>query len=161
MPKPFHLNEASDYAQHLTWRTRNREPFLEDEVIAERCLIAFEKERPRLHAPIYAYVLMPDHVHIVVGAGPLPPGAIVQWLKLASTFWLKKDGLIESTLWARGYWDRAVKDTYQLAAVIRYLHNNPVKAGLVDNIGDYQFSSFKYYEGSGTSLLLVTSELLY
>jgi hypothetical protein len=45
------------------------------------------------------------------------------------------------TVWMREYFDRYIRDDHHLAAVIAYIHSNPVKAGLVSNEQDWLHSS--------------------
>lgn len=45
------------------------------------------------------------------------------------------------TVWMRDYFDRYIRDDHHLAAVIAYIHGNPLKAGLVSNEQDWRHSS--------------------
>lgn len=47
-------------------------------------------------------------------------------------------------VWHREYWDRVIRDDKHLRVVIEYIHNNPVKAGLVDRIELWPWSSASY-----------------
>lgn len=156
MGRPARFEGAEDWAQHLVWATRNRTPLLGCERVADRCLAAFELERRHTGCEVFGYVLMPDHIHMVIGPACFPPGSIVQWMKLRSAHWLRLDGLVTPSPWARGYWDRAIRDNHDLARTLLYLHANPVKANLVDCLEEYRFSSFGDYYGMWRSILTIT-----
>lgn len=145
MARPSHPDGLNNYAQHLTWTTRGRDPHFQDPNVAEMCLIAMEKERSKWALDVYGYCLMPDHMHLVVGPGDDSPGKIVQVMKMASNWWLQAFGLVDRSPWARGYWDRAICSNAELLAALRYLHNNPVKAGLASSLEEYPFTSYAYY----------------
>jgi len=148
MARPRHADSSENFAQHLTWTTLQRVPTFKDPKVAEMCLIAMDKERERLGVEVFGFVLMPDHMHLVVGPSTDAPGKIVQGMKMCSNWWLQAFGLVEKSPWARGYWDRAIRSTEELRTALRYVHGNPVKAGLADSLGDYSFSSYgHYYEG--------------
>ncbi|MBW3590210.1 MAG: transposase [Actinobacteria bacterium] len=156
MARPLHVEEANTYVQHLNWTTRGREPFFSCEERALACLNALEKERRRIRLDVYGFVLMPDHFHIVIPPFRWPVGSVVQWLKLASAYWLRAEGLIPNSPWARGYWDRAIWDENQLRNALTYIHANPVKAELAESIDDYRFSSHGFYEDGRDTILKVT-----
>jgi putative DNA methylase len=46
--------------------------------------------------------------------------------------------------WQREYFDRLIRNEKHFADAITYIHNNPVKAGLCNNPGDWQFSSARF-----------------
>jgi REP element-mobilizing transposase RayT len=82
---------------------------------------------------------MPDHLHLL--AGGLTSGAdLSQFTKLAkqlSAYHLKhRYGL---DLWAKGYYDRIVREDEYLARYVEYIRENPVRAGLVSDATDYPF----------------------
>jgi putative transposase len=156
MARPARLENANHFAQHLTWTTRDRKPLLVESPVNECCLVAFEKERVRLHIEVFGYVLMPDHVHFVVGPSVFPPGTIVQWMKLSSAYSLRHNGLLRQSPWARSYWDRGIENAIELRRAIQYLHDNPLKAGLAEAIDAYRFSSYVDYYGLGNSILRIT-----
>jgi len=80
---------------------------------------------------------MPDHVHLLV----TPQG-----ITLERTMQLIKGGFsrkIESKfpVWQRGFTDHRVRDREDFLARRRYIHENPVEAGLVHFAQDYPYSS--------------------
>ena len=50
-------------------------------------------------------------------------------------------------LWHREYWDRFIRDERHLSAAIDYIHQNPVKVGLVAAPDDYPWSSARFIAG--------------
>ena len=88
-----------------------------------------------------AWVIMPNHVHAVL----VPRAAlqrITQALKSLTTGkanrMLHRDGL---PFWQQGSQERWVRGRQEMERVVRYVEHDPVKAGLVDDAGDWSWSS--------------------
>ncbi|MDP2052791.1 MAG: transposase [Acidobacteriota bacterium] len=80
---------------------------------------------------IPAYCLMPDHAHFVA-TGRTPQSdlkrLVNRWKQATGFAWKKRD---RGNLWQQGYWDRLARFDESLAAMIRYVVENPVRAQLV------------------------------
>jgi REP element-mobilizing transposase RayT len=144
--KPAHPEDAKEFANHLTWKTRWGIRHFTDIDLGLACLEAIEHERRRMKVDIFAYALMPNHLHLIIAPQPRRVGLVVQAFKLATVHRLMADGLAEGGLWQRGYWDVAMRDLRQLYTAMEYIHNNPVKEGLVAEPWDYPLSSSGYWE---------------
>ncbi len=114
---------------------------LGDPVAAEIVVAAlrhFDGDRYRL----LAWCVMPNHVHVVVElTGPTSLGAIVQGWKSFTARQINKLCGGVGRAWQPDYFDRYVRDQAHLAAVVAYVENNPVKAGLAARAADWRFSS--------------------
>jgi putative transposase len=160
MGKPAHPPDANLYPNHLTWVTRWRVPHFKDASLGLTCLKAIESERRRMGLSIFAYSLMPDHFHLVIGPVAIQIGRVVQALKLASVNRLTADGLAPSSLWQGSYFDVALRDMYQLRATIDYVHNNAAEEGIVPLASEYPLSSCGDWQGvSSGPILLDRSQL--
>jgi REP element-mobilizing transposase RayT len=102
---------------------------------------------------LYAWVVMSNHVHIVIRPNSPLPG-IMKWLKAATAS--RANQILNRTgqpFWAREYYDHCVRDTRELDSVIHYIEWNPVKAGIVASPEEYPWSSAK---GTGDKIAGVT-----
>ena len=84
-----------------------------------------------------AWVIMPDHLH---GLVTLENGSLSQSIKLLKGRTARKINAILGTgspLWQPGFYDRALRKEEDRVALARYIVANPLRAGLVGNIGDY------------------------
>lgn len=106
--------------------------------LVEDALKHFDGERYRL----LAWVVMPNHVHVLVE--PLPGhtvSRIVQsWKSYTSKKVIRVLGL-EGRFWQPEYFDRAIRDERHLANAVAYIHANPVRAGLAQSQEEWPFSS--------------------
>ena len=106
--------------------------------LVEDALLHFDEQRYRL----VAWVVMPNHVHLLSETLPgYPLAGVVQGWK---SFTAKEANCLlgrTGPFWARDYYDRYIRDDHHLAAVVRYIERNPVKAGLVAEPEDWPFGS--------------------
>lgn len=87
---------------------------------------------------------MPDHAHILV-EGETDAAAFVPFMTLArQRMALAYRQAARRKLWQEGYYDRVLRRDEDSVAVVRYMLNNPVRAGLVRVRSDYPFSWSKY-----------------
>ena len=105
--------------------------WLKDDRVAEvvrDALLHFDGERYRL----LAWVIMPNHVHAVIEILPGFPldGVIHSWKSFTSKRVNRLSGRT-GAFWMGDYFDRYVRDEAHLWDVMRYMEENPVKAGLV------------------------------
>lgn len=96
---------------------------------------------------LLAWVVMPNHVHVLIEAtqgGSLPE--IVQGWKGISA--RRANALLgrQGSLWQSGYYDRFIRDLDHFERAVLYVHNNPVKAGLVEDARDWRFGSVRLVE---------------
>ena len=123
----------------VTFVTRDRRPLFSDPVIAHDMARAITDKRLWYRSRLMAWVLMPDHWHglIELGATETLP-VCVQRLK-ANTSRSFGVGRQHDGVWAPGFHDRALRSSDDLRVAARYVIANPLRAGLVDEIGKYPY----------------------
>jgi putative transposase len=108
----------------------------------------FEREleslRQRYGFVVAGYVLMPEHVHLLVGEPQRSSLSIaLQVLKQKTSRRLKRRGAVQ--FWQRRYYDFNVRSEGKRIEKLRYLHRNPVVRGLVEKPEQWSWSSFRHY----------------
>jgi len=104
-----------------------------------------EHYRVKFAVRIYAYCLMPNHVHLLVESGSFPLSKLMQGLQQSYTQYFNRSYRKTGHLFQGRY--RAIicdKDKY-LLALVRYIHLNPVRAGLTKRAEDYVYSGHGSY----------------
>ncbi len=110
---------------------------------------ALEQARVRYGFRVYGFVIMPEHLHLLVSEpdrGRLANA--VQSLKIASAKRTRPARQFEgrsSPLWQKRYYDFNIRDYQQFVDKLRYIHRNPVRRGLVEKPEDWPWSSFRHY----------------
>ena len=125
---------------HITTTTHERKPLFKDFDCA-RIAIA---ELRRLHEQnvicSLAWVLRPDHLHCLVQLkGPIALSTAIKVLKGRTARQLGLQGHTHGTVWQPGFHDHALRQEEDMLQVARYIVANPLRAGIVDRIGDYPF----------------------
>lgn len=123
-----------------------REPEVAEMVQAS--FLHFDGERYRL----FAWVVMPNHVHVLFQ--PLAEWTMAKTIASWKSFtgrriaaymdnWERQAGAWRKTrqVWQRDYWDRFMRNERHFWTAMGYIHNNPVKAGLVERAEDWVWSS--------------------
>ncbi len=128
------------HVYRLTIATRARNPVFSDFQAACAAARAFTTPAFLGDATLLAWVLMPDHTHWLLqlgGRGSLERA--VSRLKSASARHVNQATGCQGAVWGRAFHDHAMRDDEDLLATARYIIANPLRAGLVERIGDYPF----------------------
>lgn len=124
----------------VTVTTRNRESVFSD--FNGACAVArcFYDQEILGDSRMLCWVLMPDHAHwlIELGNDDTLPG-LINRLKSASARMVNRARNKVGSLWAPAYHDHAMRDEDDLYGTAIYVLNNPLRAGMVNDIGDYSF----------------------
>jgi REP element-mobilizing transposase RayT len=80
---------------------------------------------------IYACAVMPEHVHLVLGRSTVPAKKVAEQLKDVAEGQLRSENIFPDceTIWARGCWQVFLNTPDDVHRTIRYVNENPVKAG--------------------------------
>ncbi len=100
---------------------------------------------------LLAWVVMPNHVHAVIEVWQVPLGRILQAWKGYTAKEANKLLGREGTFWEDDYFDRYIRNEEHFRRVVRYVENNPVKAGLVSSPTEWPWSSAHFRNQQGTS----------
>ncbi|MES5814294.1 transposase [Pseudoxanthomonas sp. Soil82] len=125
---------------HVTASTLGRRPWFADFHVGCEAVRAFHHQVALADARLLAWVLMPDHGHWLLQMGEcMPLERVVSRLKAASGVRANRMLARAGPLWEPAFHDRALRCEDDLFAVARYIVANPLRAGLVERIGDYPF----------------------
>ncbi len=106
--------------------------------VFQTCL---EATRQRYMFEVIGYVIMPEHVHLLVTEPPEKPLNVVIGVMKRSC----SAKLPEKPFWLPRYFDFNVFTNEKRIEKLRYLHRNPVHRGLCEKPEDYPWSSFRVY----------------
>ena len=139
MAQPPHFAiEGSIY--FITTRLKERERLFtesEAEIVKETIFDLVSRKE----FEVYAYVIMPDHLHILVKPIRCGISKAMQLLKGGSSRQINK-----GNLWQQGFFDFTVLTEQKFKEKFNYIHYNPVKWGLVEKAENYKFSSAMEYK---------------
>lgn len=97
---------------------------------------------------LYAYCLMINHAHLLVKPLKLSLPDSMKRINISYVHYYNKKYERTGPLLDDRYKSVIIKDDTQFIVCARYIHNNPVKAGITGSAGEYPWSSFRYYLGT-------------
>ena len=134
---------------HIMLRGINQQQIFEDNEDFEKFLQILKDCKAVSEYKLFAYCLMGNHIHLLVQE---EKEAIEQVMKRIATrfvYWYNIKYQRVGHLFQDRFKSEPVEDDAYFLTVIRYIHQNPVKAGLCKTISDYRYSSYKdFFKGS-------------
>ena len=181
MPSHLKRHDEPGYVHFWTLSCYRRLAFFWHDGMKQVAIDAMTMLRARFGVCLIGYVVMPDHVHLLLyphakhGEEPISISVLLHAFKQHVGFhgkqrlreiWSADRGLWSEPLnrWARGElpkqivmatrgYDFCVDRERTLIEKINYCHKNPVTRGLVDHPSDWHWSSFRFYDEDGAGLL--------
>ena len=130
---------------HIIVRGNQRQDIFFDEADRRQYLERLHRYRNKCGFVLYAYVLMTNHVHLLIETPNDPISRIMQMINFTYTqYFNKKYGKVGHLFQGRYKSYLCDKDSY-LLGLVRYIHNNPVRAGVAEDAGAYAWSSHGDY----------------
>jgi putative transposase len=132
------------YPHHIIQRGNNREKVFLNQRDYERYLSFLSRYSEQKEISVLAYCLMPNHIHLLVkpsGEEALPK--MMQGVTLCYTKYFNGENGRTGRLWECRYYSTVIDADSYLWTVIKYIENNPVRAGMVKRPEDYLYSSAK------------------
>jgi putative transposase len=126
----------------LTFSCHRRQAYLSSVAAKELFEGALERVRRRYLFVVAGYVVMPEHIHLLLNEPrDVPLSKAIQALKLSVSVRSR-----ERPFWQAHYYDFNVFAHQKYVEKLRYIHRNPVTRGLVAKPEDWQWSSYRHYQ---------------
>ena len=147
MPLGLKRYQESGQSHFVTFSAYRRFALLNQASIRDLFLQCLERTRRKFHFRVYGYVVMPEHVHLLVSE---PENTLlsraIQALKIAvARRAIRNRAENAGTLWQKRYYDHNVRSHRSFEDKLQYMHCNPVKRGLAAGPEDWRWSSFRHY----------------
>lgn len=136
---------------HIMLRGINRQQIFEDEEDYVRFLETLQKYKTQCEYELYAYCLMGNHIHLLMKEGKEDLTQIFKRLAGSYVYWYNWKYHRCGHLFQDRFKSEPVETDEYFLAVLRYIHQNPVKAMLCHSAEEYSYSSMREYL-SGTGL---------
>lgn len=168
MPKNLKRRYGTTKLHFITFSCYRRLAFLKSARARNVFLVVLDKVRTRYRFVIVGYVVMPEHVHLLIGESTKAnPSVVVQVLKQrvsrrlrrpirgkssARQLLLWRDASTYRSFWQRRFYDFNVWSRKKRIEKLNYMHMNPVKRGLVADAKLWPWSSYRFYQYGEKSL---------
>jgi putative transposase len=141
MPRGLVRYRRTGNFHFLTFSCFHRLPYLGSAEARDLFLDALERTRLRYRIVVAGYVVMPEHVHLLIGEPEKGDvSAAVHALKLSVSM-----RRTQRPFWQARYYDFLVHNDRKRIEKLRYMHRNPVVRDLVEKPEDWPWSSFCHY----------------
>lgn len=117
-----------------------------DDFDREAFLSIVERARKRFKFKLLAYCLMTNHVHLLIQVSTAPLDRIMKLILSRYSRRFNRRTNSKGHVFEERYGRKIVRSDRYLGIVIRYIHGNPVKAGMVSETWSYRWSSAKQYK---------------
>lgn len=132
---------------HIMLRGINRQTIFEENKDCIKFLETLQRFKEKSCYKVYAYCLMGNHVHLLLKEGNEKLDIVTRRIGASYVYWYNHKYDRCGHLIQDRYKSEPVEDESYFLSVLRYIHKNPVKAGIVNNIKDYPWSSYHEYIG--------------
>jgi len=137
---------------HIVLRGINKQILFEDQEDREKFLQDLQKYKDISSYSIYGYCLMDNHIHLLMQEGIEPLSQSMKRIGVGYVSWYNKKYDRFGHLFQDRFRSEVVEnDTYMLT-VLRYIHQNPIKAGLTKEMAEYKWSSYAEYVNGATKV---------
>jgi putative transposase len=144
----------------VTGNVNNRRPIFKHDFTCEAFFTQLVSMHQSIGFKLIAFVLMPDHFHLIVNPRD---GKITEWtgalksltakslVKACPDHWFTKKNN-EHQVWQESFKALPLWSNWMIWQKINYIHSNPIRAGLVKSTPDYRWSSFHSFYNQQTDL---------
>ena len=169
MPRRLHRQYGAGHLHFITTSCYQRRPWLDSDRHRDMFVDVLERVRRRYHFVVVGYVVMPEHVHLLLSEPDRgTPSTVMQALKQGFARRLlrhlreKQDSeqhtlreCEEGHIWQKRFYDFVVFTADKRGEKLHYMHQNPVRRGLVAEPEQWGWSSFGYYRYGKTGTVLI------
>jgi len=157
MPRGLVRYYGGDDLHFITFSCYHRLPFLNTTEARDVFLEMLEEARQKYLFRVAGYVVMPEHVHLLLGepqSGTL--STVLQVVKQRTA--RKVHDVIRRQMWQRRFYDFNVFTQEKVTEKLFYMHENPVKRGLVLSAEDWSWSSARFYSSGKQGAVQILEE---
>lgn len=132
---------------HVMLRGNNKQVIFEDDEDYRKLQFSMADCKLETDLMVYAYCIMTNHVHMLIKENSYPMSHFISRLGAKYVWWYNKKYERCGHLFQGRFRSEPINNTHELFNVLRYIHQNPVKAGLEASVSAYRWSSFNEYVG--------------
>ena len=146
----YHLMSRGNDGQDIYLNDDDRKLFLE----------TISEMSERFEVDIFAYVLMSNHYHLLVRTHRTNLKKAMQWFGTTYTRRFNNRNFKKGHLFQGRYKSILIQNDAYLMQLSCYIHRNPLRAGLVNRLADYRWSSYRYYAYKANHISWLNTDLI-
>lgn len=155
---PRQAREKSEFSTyHVIQRGNERKNIFLSNDDKSKFLETLARMKVKYNFILEAYCLMDNHVHMLINDNGNDISQIFKSINISYAYYFNRIYRRTGHLFQDRFKSEMIDDEKYLLQVSKYIHNNPVKAGLVKNAEDYEWSSYSIYLGKTDNYKLMDS----
>ncbi|AJQ28884.1 transposase [Pelosinus fermentans] len=132
---------------HIIIRGINKQVIFEDDEDREKFIGYLQYYKEIARYILYGYCLMDNHIHLLIKEGKEPIGHSMKRIGVSYVAWYNRKYDRVGHLFQDRFKSEVVETDAYLLTVLRYIHQNPIKAGKEKSVVNYKWSSYVEYIG--------------
>ena len=132
---------------HIMLRGINRQRIFEEKEDKDRFIQVISENKTKSEFKIFAYCLMSNHIHLLIQEVEEPIEQIMKRIATKYVYWYNLKYQRVGHLFQDRFKSEPIETDEYLFTVLRYIHQNPIKAGICKRNEDYKYSSYNEYLG--------------
>ena len=146
---------------HIIVRGNQKQKIFKDKQDYLNYLKILSNYKKRYQFLLYSYMLMSNHLHLLIETGKVPLSKILQGINQSCTIYFNRKYKTVGHLFQGRYKSILCDRDAYLISLMKYIHLNPVRAGMVKRPEEYQWSSHNFYtQKKETDELIDTDRVL-
>ncbi len=130
---------------HVILRGINQQVIFESEEDYKKLIETLVKYKAVSGYKVFAYCLMSNHIHLIIKEEQEDIDLIIKRIAGSYVYWYNWKYYRKGHLFQDRFKSEPIEDEKYLLTAIRYIHHNPVKAGIVESVDEYKYSSYNEY----------------
>ena len=130
---------------HIMLRGINKQQIFEDEEDFQKFIQVLKECKAVSEYKLFAYCLMVNHIHMLIKPEKEPLELVFKRIGSRYVYWYNWKYRRTGHLFQDRYKSEPINDDSYFLTVLRYIHQNPFKAGLCKNMSEYIYSSYHEY----------------
>ncbi len=133
---------------HIMLRGTNRQEIFHEDEDNIRLLETLDRYREKNKLKVYGWCLMGNHAHLLIEEGNEDLSITIKRINISYAWFYNRKYKTIGHLFQDRYRSENIEDRQYLMTAIRYIHQNPVKARIVNRAGEWKWSSYQGYCGN-------------
>lgn len=154
-----HRVEYDGALYHVIQRSNNREKIFGSDSDKKRLIDLLAGCSKKLGFRLFGYVIMENHYHLLLQTGAIPLNKVMHRINFLYSRNYNSSNDRHGHVFGGRYKAALIQDESYLFAVLRYIHQNPLRAGICRSVAEYTWSSDRAYRDNESSFVHVDSVL--
>ena len=155
MPRTARVESPTGY-YHVMMRGNNREAIFYKNSEKRYFMELLQQQVDNKNIFLSAYCLMDNHVHLLICSGLQEMSEALKWINIKFASYYNYKYQRAGHVFQGRFRSETIDTEEYFLQVIRYIHNNPIKAKIVEDAQSYEWSSYSYYIGNKNSIIDAT-----